>query len=68
MFGLKTRNTRPAAAAPTTAPAIDTREIAYAAAWGLTWTDWTAATVEARRDMRDRVVFAPYFNRPAARG
>lgn len=60
------RNARAAAATP--APALDSNESAYAAAWGLTDEQWSAATVEARRDMRDRVVFAPNFNTTPARG
>ena len=59
-----TRNTRPAASTP--APALEDSERAYAASWGLTPAQWIAATDMERRDMRDRVVYAPYF--AAARG
>jgi len=41
---------------------IDSSELAYAAAWGKTYSEWVALTEAERRDMRDRVVYAPYFH------
>lgn len=55
MFGRKP-------AATLTAPAtIEPSELAYAAAWGMTYSAWQSATPEQRKDMRDRVVYAPNF-------
>lgn len=59
MFGCK----RTASVAPVVkTQAIAPSELAYAAAWGLTYSAWAALTIDQRRDYRDRVAYAPSLN------
>lgn len=51
------------ASAPVQESAAPNPDAAYMRAWGLTEEAWQAATELERRDMRDRVVYAPYFGK-----
>jgi len=56
----KTRST--SAPVPAAAPSTHSDAV-IAAAWGMTREGWALLTDELRKDYRDRVVYAPYFNR-----